>query len=693
MKKLSLRRIFGREKANRILTFMLTFVFIYSVLFTTLVTKRYNLKEGDIARVDIKAPREVKDQVSTEARIKQAVDSVPIQYSKKTEVKTEVINRINTFFTKLLQIKDSAGEEKDKAQTLKSSSEISLSDEDYLTLVKLSKEDLKTMQNFLNTTMAELYENNNISDNSQKDNLEDIKRAKENILFTVNSSKLSKSLRDMVITIAYSQISPNFFYDKDKTEELKEEARKKVPPVMIKKDQTIIKEGEPITKYQIELLKDLGLLNDNSHFQWYVYISLSIVILLVIGLEWFYLSRYHSSIYNNTNKLIMINVLSCISILLARTFSVVSPFLIPLACIPMLFTLLVNHKISLTINMLNCILISGAVNFNIEITALAIVNAVIGAIILKKMQQRNDILYSCLYIAVINVIFTFSLGLLLSNNVVDVTKRAMYSCIASILSGVLTIGFLPFLESTFDIVTTIKLLELSNPNNPLLKRLLIEAPGTYHHSILVGNLAEVAAEEVGGNPVLARVSAYYHDAGKIKRPYFFKENQLGNDNPHDKITPNLSTLIITSHVKDGVELSREYKIPKVIRDIIEQHHGTTLVKYFYITAKNSSEKPEDVNEEEFRYPGPKPETKEAGIIMLADSVEAAVRSISEPTKSKIEEMVNNIIKDRLNEGQLDNCDLTLKDINIIKYAFLKVLTGIYHQRIEYPEDKAKSSNI
>ncbi|MTK11397.1 MAG: HDIG domain-containing protein, partial [Clostridiaceae bacterium] len=408
--------------------------------------------------------------------------------------------------------------------------------------------------------------------------------------------------------------------------------------------------------------------------QWYVYISLSIVILLVIGLEWFYLSRYHSSIYNNTNKLIMINVLSCISILLARTFSVVSPFLIPLACIPMLFTLLVNHKISLTINMLNCILISGAVNFNIEITALAIVNAVIGAIILKKMQQRNDILYSCLYIAVIDVIFTFSLGLLLSNNVVDVTKRAMYSCIASILSGVLTIGFLPFLESTFDIVTTIKLLELSNPNNPLLKRLLIEAPGTYHHSILVGNLAEVAAEEVGGNPVLARVSAYYHDAGKIKRPYFFKENQLGNDNPHDKITPNLSTLIITSHVKDGVELSREYKIPKVIRDIIEQHHGTTLVKYFYITAKNSSEKPEDVNEEEFRYPGPKPETKEAAIIMLADSVEAAVRSINEPTKSKIEEMVNNIIKDRLNEGQLDNCDLTLKDINIIKYAFLKVLT-------------------
>lgn len=693
MKKVSLKRLFGREKTNRILTFMLTFVFIYSVLFTTLVTKRYNLEEGDIARVDIKAPREVKDQVSTEARIKQAVDSVPIQYSKKTEVKTEVINRINVFFTKLLQMKDSTADERDKVQTLKSSAEISLSDEDYLNLVRLGKDDLKAMQSFLNTTMSELYENNNISDNSQKDNLEDIKRAQENILFTVNSSKISKSLRDLVVSIAYSQVVPNFFYDKDKTEELKQEATKKVTPVMIKKDQIIVKEGEPVTKYQIELLKGLGLLNDNSHFQWYVYISLSIVILLVITLEWFYLSRYHIEIYNDTNKLMMINILSCIAILLARTFSVVSPFLIPLACIPMLFTLLVNHKISLTINVLNCVLISGAVNFNTEMTALAVINAVIGAIILKKMQQRNDILYSCLYIAVINVVFTFSLGLLLSNNIVDVTKRAMYSCIASILSGVLTIGLLPFLESTFDIVTTIKLLELSNPNNPLLKRLLIEAPGSYHHSILVGNLAEVAAEEVGGNPVLARVSAYYHDVGKIKRPYFFKENQLGNDNPHDKITPNLSSLIIISHVKDGVELSREYKIPKVIRDIIEQHHGSTLVKYFYVTAKNSSENPEDVKEEEFRYLGPTPETKEAGIIMLADSVEAAVRSINDPNKSKIEEMVNNIIKDRLNKGQLDNCDLTLKDINKIKYAFLKVLTGIYHQRIEYPEDKSKNSKM
>lgn len=687
MKKSLLKNFYSKQKINRLAVFILTFIFIYSVLVSALITKKYNLKEGDIAKIDIKAPREVKDEVSTEARIQQAIDSVPIQYNKKTEVKTETVKKLNSFFAIIAQLKDTAGEDKDKVKRLKSQVEISLSDDDYLTLIKLSKDDLKNVQDFLNRTMSDLYDNNNISDNSQKDNIEDIKKAQENIMLKVNSSQLSKSLRDITTTIAYSQITPNFFYDKDKTEELKKDAIRKVPPVMIKKDQIIVKEGEPVTKNQIETLTSLGLLNNNSSFQWYIYISLGILVFLVMVLEWFYILKYHNDIYNNTNRLIMISILSCIFVLLARTFSIVSPFLIPLACIPMISTLLINHKVSLTINVLNCILVSGAVEFNIEIIMLAIVNVVVGAIILKKMQQRNDILYSSLYIAVVNIIFTFSSGFLLSNNIGDVSRKALYACIASILSGVLTIGFLPFFESTFDIVTIIKLLELSNPNHPLLKRLLIEAPGSYHHSILVGNLAEVAAEEVGGNPVLARVSAYYHDVGKIKRPYFFKENQLGNDNPHKKITPNLSTLIITSHVKDGVELAKEYKLPKVIKDIIEQHHGTSIVKYFYITAKNSSERPEEIKEEEFRYLGPVPESKEAAIIMLADGVEAAVRSINEPTKGKIEEMVNNIIKDRLNEGQLDNCDLTLKDINKIRYAFLKVLTGIYHQRIEYPEDK------
>lgn len=692
MINLSLKKILGKQKTNRIIIFLITFLFIYSVVATSIVTKKYNLKEGDIAKIDIKAPREVKDELSSESKIQQAMNSVPLQYNKKLEIKNEVLDKITAFFSKINQLNVNQSDDRDKVQKLKSNAEISLSDEDYLTLIKANKDDLKTVQDFLSKAMADVYDNNNISDNSQKDNQEDIKKVQESILLKVNESKLPKNLKDVSVNLGYSLITPNFFYDKDKTEDLKRNAARNVQPVMIKKDQIIVKEGEPITKYQVEILQSLGLLNDNSHSELNIYIFLGIFISLIIFLEWMYIYKYYNKLYNDTSGLIMVCILSCISILLARSMSVVSPFLIPLACIPMVFTLLVNDRVSLIINILNSILISSVVDFNVEITLLAIINAVVGSIVLKKMQQRNDILYSSMYIAIINSMFTFSAGFLLSNNAADVWQKTIFSAIASIFSGILTIGLLPFFENIFDVVTTIKLLELSNPNNPLLKRLLMEAPGTYYHSILVGNLAEVAAEEIGGNPVLARVSAYYHDVGKVKRPYFFKENQPGKENPHNKITANLSALIIISHVKDGEELAKEYNIPKVICDIIKQHHGTSLVKYFYITAKNLSEKPDCVNEENFRYEGPIPQTKEAGIIMLADEVEAAVRSINEPTKSKIEEMVNNIIKSTLNEGELDECDLTLKDIAKIRKAFLKVLNGIYHHRIEYPEDKWKKIN-
>lgn len=677
-------KVFKQLNFKRSIIFIVTFLFIFFLLVLAPVTKKYNIKEGEIAKYDIKAPRDIKDELTTNALIKQAINGVSSQYAKKSETAIEAIDEVNTFFSEVNEVKKESAEDKEKLIKLKAAARISLSDEEYAAIIKLNSNQISALNDFIVNTLREFYENNNITEGKA----DELKKGKEAVLYTINNSKqISKELKGIAEAIASLEVKVNYFYDAKKTSELKDEAMKKVSPFVIKKDQIIVKEGEPVEKYQIELLKSAGLYNTNSKSDWYIYISLGVMILLIMLLQWFYLYKYHAELFNDISKLILISILNCISLVLARTLSIISPFLVPLACIPMVFTLLINYEVSLWISLLNCILISAALDFNIEITLLAVIDTVIGSIILKKMQQRNDILYSTLYISIINVIFTVSSGFLLSNNASDIIKKTSYSFAASIISGVLTIGFLPFFESTFDIVTTIKLLELSNPNNPLLKRLLLEAPGTYHHSILVGNLAEIASEAVGGNPVLARVASYYHDVGKIKRPYFFKENQIGIDNPHNKITPNLSTLIITSHVKDGIELAKEYKIPKVIQDIIEQHHGTTLVKYFYVTMKNSSDKPEEIKKEDFMYNGPVPETKEAGIIMLADSVEAAVRSISEPTNGKIEEMVNNIIKTRLIEGQLDNCDLTLKDLEKIRKAFLGVLTGIYHQRIEYPEDK------
>lgn len=677
----------NRENARRIFVFFATFILIFTVLATSLITKKYNLKEGDIAKVDIKAQREVEDQFLTLERKQQAISSVPIQFNKKTEVKTEVVKGINEFFIQLAQVNATAEDEKAKLQSLKGNVQISLSDEELLNMLRLSKDEVSILQNFLLNTFEDLYDNYNISDNTQKSNQEDIKKAQEFIQIEVNSSKLSRSAKGVALAVGYSQIKPNFYYDADKTEELKKEASKKIAPVMIKKDQIVVKEGEPVTKYQIGILEDLGLLNNNNSYSGYLYLSLGVLIVLVMIMEWFYLSKYYNDIFMDSKKLIMICLLNFSAVLIARTVTSTAPFLIPLAFIPMIFSLVVNHKVALVSSLLNCILISGAVNFNIEITLLAIINALVGTILLKKLHQRNEILFSTLYIGFVNVVLTFSVGLLISNNITDVVKKSLFAFSASILSGILTIGFLPFFENVFGILTSTKLLELSNPNNPLLKRVLMEAPGTYHHSILVGNLAEVATEAVGGNALFSRVCSYYHDVGKIKRPYFFKENQLENDNPHDKITPNLSTLIITSHVKDGIELAKEYKIPQSIIDVIEQHHGTSLVQYFYLTVKNSSLNPSSVEQSDFRYEGPIPETKEAGIIMLADVAEAAVRSMSEISKDKIEEKVNYIIKSRLEDGQLNNCDLTLRDIEKIREAFLKVFNGIYHSRIEYPEDK------
>ena len=306
------------------------------------------------------------------------------------------------------------------------------------------------------------------------------------------------------------------------------------------------------------------------------------------------------------------------------------------------------------------------------------------------MQQRNDIIYATLGIGLLCGILNFLIGNMVSINIKEVIINSLLTIVGVLISGILTIGILPFIENTFDVVTTLKLLELSNPNSPLLRKLLMESPGTYHHSMLVANLAEMAAEEVGANPVVTRIGAYYHDVGKTSRPYFFKENQIGNENPHDKITAALSARIIISHVKDGVELAKEYKLPKVIQDIIAEHHGTTFVKYFYITEKNNSDDPDSINEDDYKYPGPIPSTKESGIIMLADSVEAAVRSITEPTSEKIEQMVSNIIDGKIKDKQLNNCDLTFKDLDKIKECFLKALKGIYHQRIEYPTEKIRT---
>ncbi|MDP4088357.1 MAG: HD family phosphohydrolase [Bacillota bacterium] len=663
--------------------FIISFSVLFFTLMSALIAPKYSLKEGDIAKVDIKAPVEVVDEAATAEKRKQAEDAVDSQFTKKNEVKNTAIENIRSLFLALEDMRGNVTDKQAKVSKLKSLTSIKLSDEYFGSLVDLKKEDAQTLKDYLIQYISEIYDSSRIGE----DKPEDIKRAQEAIATRFNSSNLTDPLKVLGTNIGYTQIQPNLILDSERTEDAKKNAADKVEQVTIKKDQIIVKNGEPVTQEQINLLKQLNLLDEDSTVQWRLYTGLVILVLMVLLLQWSYLLRYYKSIYQSNKKLILISVLTCLSVVLTRTVGMVSPFLIPFACVPLLMAMLINYKISLAAGVLNIILISASVGFNLEATALAILNTVMGAVILRKMQARNDIFLATIFITIVNVMCTFSIGILLSSNTIEIIKRAGIASIGSIISAVLTVGLLPFFESTFDIVTVVKLLELGNPNQPLLKRLLLEAPGTYHHSILVANLAEVAAEEIGANSLLARVGAYYHDVGKIKRPYFFKENQMGAENPHNKITPNLSALIIISHVKDGLELAKVHRIPQCLLEFIEQHHGNSLVKYFYITMKNSSDHPEEVAEEDFRYSGPVPKAKETAIVMLADCVEAAVRSLSEPTVEKIETMVNNLFKDKLNDGQLNGSDLTFNELEIIKKTFLKTLSGIYHQRIEYPEEK------
>lgn len=672
------------DKWKRIFLFTITAILIYFILMTVVTPKRYKLNEGDIATVDIKAPRDIIDEEATKLKEQEVTAKVEKKFTLKNEIKIEVSDNVKGFFDKLINLKSNNIDEKSKIAELKKIDTINLSDSEYKELLDLSVDKDTELQWIALTAIDKAYENQ-IEEDSKA-----IADAKSIVDEYLSRQGLESNIEVILREICESQVKANYFFDQSKTDEAIKEALKGVSKVMIKKNQIIVKEGEPITQKQINILTELGLIGEDISKDYiYTYIILFFYVLFVLILQYIYMKNENNKILNNTKLVFLILLLNLLSLIIARVFTLVSVFLIPIACTPILMTVFLGSKISIIINSFNLLFIGIIIGFEPQIILVAIVANIISSLTLKKVNQRNDILYSTAYLAVSSAIIVLSSGILLSNNIKRILIDVALATGGAFISGILAMGLLPFLESSFNLVTNMKLLELSNPNNLLLKRLLMEAPGTYHHSIMVANLAEVAAEEVGANPMLVRVGAYYHDIGKIKRPFFFGENQLGGVNPHDKISPALSTTIIISHVKDGLELAKEYDVPTIVTDMIAQHHGTTLVKYFYYTLKNNSENPDLIKEDDFRYPGPKPQTKEAAIIMMADSVEAAVRSIQEPTLDKIEAMVNNIIKDKLNSNQLNECDLTFKDLEVIKACFLKVLKGIYHHRIEYPTEKIK----
>ena len=415
-------------------------------------------------------------------------------------------------------------------------------------------------------------------------------------------------------------------------------------------------------------------------------IGVFVIITLMLVFLVSYIKNYNKDIFYSKQKILLLAIIFVLTLVIAQWMAEISPIGIPVFISTVLIAILLDANLSLIMNIVLTVVISLISPIDIRFILMSLISGSYTAIIAVKSNKKNRLFLCGIMTGIMNVLIVgsvYAIKHLSANNIAWDLTIAFLNGIASI---VIAIGILPFIETIFDIVSPVRLLQIMNPNQHLIKRLLIEAPGTYHHSLMVGNLAEAAANVIGANTILARAGAYYHDIGKLHRPDFFMENQMV-ENPHERLTPNLSTLVITAHTGDGYELATKHRIPSAIKDIIREHHGTSLVAYFYHKAKKG-DKGELVKEENFRYAGPKPSSIESAVVMLADCTEAAVRAMPDKTEGKIEGLIRKIIKDKLEDGQLSQCSLTLKELDSIAKAFLKVFSGYFHEREEYPSVKA-----
>lgn len=485
-------------------------------------------------------------------------------------------------------------------------------------------------------------------------------------------------------------ITPNLVVDDLATEIAKKNAQNAVKPyeVVFHKGDKIVFEGEPVTKLKRDALREAGY--NVLELNIFGILGLFILVLLSSFLFLQYEKNFEKLLYESHHMTItgfMTLLLASVAVIIPTGFS---PYILPIPAFILILSIFTNARIAFFASTLILALLSVGLHYGIEfITAFMLINAIsMIAISNIKFSKRFDLIITGLKISVAGVLVVGSVYFL-EKFLIDIDNLLILRDMALIfinglLSGVIALGTLPILESTFGIITPYGMVELADHNQPLLKRLQFEAPGTYHHSLMVSNLAEAAAEAIGANPILARIGAFYHDIGKLKRPLFFVENQsyFGIENPHTKLNPRLSKMVITSHPKDGLELAKEYHLPSIVYPFILQHHGDGLASYFYNQAI-AEEGIENVKEEQFRYTGPKPSSKETAILMIADAVESAVRSLKTPSNEEIEEIINKIIKERLNDNQFSDCPLTLKDIKIIATTFNRILRGMQHNRIKY----------
>ena len=541
-----------------------------------------------------------------------------------------------------------------------------------------------TLTNILNKGITEKdYENGDI----------------DRIIINNMVSNVSRRQISVIRALLEQVIVPNLVEDEVATENARRNAMNSVKPYIItfQKGEKIVFEGEPVTRLKRDALRKAGY--NVYELNWQGLAALYVLIFIATSLFLLYMKQFEKQ-FLEENYLSISGVLAIIMALISTLMPVgFSPYILPFPAFIFILAIFTNSRVAFVASTMLLAVLSIGHQYNIQFLSTFVFLNLVSTIAISRIRfsKRIDLIKTGFEISLAGVIIVFSIYLLEKclidvSNVLILTNVGLM-LINGVMSAIIALGTLPLFESASKIITPYGLAELADHNQPLLKRLQFEAPGTYHHSLMVANLCEAAAEAIGANPILARVGAFYHDIGKLKRPLFFVENQsyFGIENPHTKLNPRLSKMVITAHPKDGVEIAKEYGLPPIIYNFILQHHGEGLASYFYNQAVKE-EGVENVKEEQFRYTGPKPNMKETAILMIADAVESAVRSLKNPTPEEIEAIINKIIIERLNDTQLADSPLTLRDIKTIAATFSRILRGMQHNRIKYQENIVEELN-
>ena len=655
-----------REKIIYLILVMFIVAFSSKIF---IMSSQNNYKVGDIVKSDIYAPSTVifKDAGAKEKIIEDMIQKSGKEYIYSSDAEKLYLEYFDEFFQNILNIKNNIGDKLDytsiERNTNKKISPIMVNE-----LLDLKIPEIIHIEQVTRNFLEKAYKNGIIQE-------------KNSIFYKEPYNEKFLKMTSLERQVVETFTSPNYIYDEAKT---KKNIKEKVSQIKdqyleIKAGTLIGKTGEVLNERRLKILEACGVYSYKK--------SIAIIIgnLIYLGII---SSIFYVIFFNNYKKQILNKNLYRASFLIVsgillgmRVFGVDLRYLAPVEIAFFLLVLLVNRSYAVSLYSFILMFLLPILNYDLKFLSINIIALSYAGYITAKVNTRSGIIGAGIQLAILKVVMYLLFSYFGDTENFSVAINASFILLAGLLSGMLTIAFLPYFEKTFNILTIFRLLELGDLSHPLLKKISIEAPGTFQHSMMVATLSENAATAIGANAVFCRVASYYHDLGKTKRPKFYVENQENGENPHNKISPFMSTLIIISHTKDGVELAKQYQIPKEIRDIMYEHQGTTFLAYFYNEAKKIDP---SVRKDDFRYSGPKPKTKESAIIMLADSIEAAIRSLDHKTPSNMENMIRKIIAGKIEDNQLSEANLTFQEIEVIVKTFVKTLMSIHHVRIKYP---------